>query len=463
MMAAALGAADAPAVAAKTSEWNVSDFGAVAGGAQDCTAAFQKALDAACAANGGVVFAPTGRYRFDGVLTVPHDVTLRGVFPYSPSHAGIRDKSPELPVYGSVLEPYANAGTEEGPAFITLQSNATLQGFTVHYPDQKPDATEPTKYPYAVALRGNNPAVTDVELLNPYNGIDAAKNQRALVRNIHGQPIHIGVWVDEIYDIGRIENVHWNPWWTMGTPVYEWQMAHGVGFLFGRTDWHYVLDTFCFGYHVGYHFTKTKAGGTNGNFLGIGADNCETAVIVEETQPMGLMITNGEFVSFLGPDPTMVRVTKSHTGTVRFTNCAFWGPCNRNAVIDGFGTVGFGDCTFVQWGHQVGKEAGSAEDAPSIDVLSGSVLVRGCEFMEDKPQILLHKGCARAVITDNLLLGKKRIKNDSKGNVVVKNNVTTPDSKAWRDGSAAGPGPRGDLLRRNMRKKMQEKNDKKDK
>ena len=38
-------------------------------------------------------------------------------------------------------------------------------------------------------------------------------------------------------------------------------------FEFGRTDWHYVLNTFCFGYGVGYKFSETKAGlerGVNG-------------------------------------------------------------------------------------------------------------------------------------------------------------------------------------------------------
>ena len=64
-------------------------------------------------------------------------------------------------------------------------------------------------------MRGKNPAVLDVEFLNPYNGIDASQNERHLIRDVQGQPLRRGIFVDEIYDIGRIEDVHFNPWWSL--------------------------------------------------------------------------------------------------------------------------------------------------------------------------------------------------------------------------------------------------------
>jgi len=405
-------------VSTHSSEWNVMQFDAVADGETDNTAAFQRALDAAGKAGGGVVTVPTGRYSFSGSLILPKEVTLRGVYAYAPSHAGVRDKSDELPKFGSVLMPRANAGAEDGPPFILLQTNDALQGVCVFYPGQNPAGPTPTPYPYTIAMRGNNPAVIDVELLNPYNAIDAGHNQRALIRNVHGQPLHIGVYVDQVYDIGRIENVHWNPWWSMEKDLFQWQMENGVGFIFGRTDWHYVLNTFCFGYNIGYKFIATEKGAANGNFLGIGADDCYTAVVIEQSAPYGILITNGEFVSFHGPDPTMVRVEATHTGSVRFNNCAFWGPCNRNAVIDGKGTVGFGDCTFVHWGHH-------REGCHAIEASGGSVLVRGCEFREDRPQVRLGEGVARAIITENLVTGAVRMANESKGNVIIEKNIGT--------------------------------------
>ena len=186
-----------------------------------------------------------------------------------------------------------------------------------------------------------------------------------------------------------------------------------------------MLNTFCFGYNVGYKFIKSGAGPCNGNFLGLGADDCRRAVVVEECAPFGLLITNGEFVSFHGPDPTMVEVVKGHTGSVRFVNCSFWGPCRQIAKIAGQGTVGFSDCTFVQWDSK-------GEGRHALQVESGTLLVRGCEFRADKPQIQLGEAVDRAVIAENLFAGPAQIANNSKGDVQIANNAARPAARGQR-------------------------------
>lgn len=396
--------------------WNVVEYGAKGDGRSDDTAAFQRALDAAGKAGGGIVLVPRGVYRFAGHLNVPSAVTLKGLWESVPAHNGLRDPGLPKPTDdGTTFLVTEGAGRDEGPAFITLNTNSTLKGVVLYYPEQIADDV-PKPYPWAIAMRGKNPAVLDCELLNPYQGIDATHNERHLIRNVHGQPLRRGVRVDAIYDIGRIENVHFNPWWSMKPKLFAWQKAHGEAFVFARSDWQYVLNTFCFGYHVGYRFVASRAGVCNGNFLGIGADDCETAVVVEQSAPMGLLITNGQFVSFRGPDPTMVEVAPTHTGTVRFLNCAFWGPCHQIARISGRGTVGFGDCTFVQWDAR--KEGRAA-----LQATEGTLLVRGCEFREDKPQIELGEGVRRAVIAENVVSGQLRIANRSWGSVRISDNV----------------------------------------
>lgn len=395
---------------------DVRAHGAKGDGTTDDTAAFQAALDAAHAARAGVVYAPPGNYRFQGSLKVPDGVTLKGVWESVPSHNGLRNRGLPKPTDdGTTLLVTGGAGSEEGAPFITLNTNSTLKGVVVYYPDQVSDDA-PKPYPYAVAMRGKNPAVLDVELLNPYNGIDATQNERHLVRNVHGQPLRRGILVDAIYDIGRIENVHFNPWWSVRPKLLQWQMENGEAFLFGRSDWQYVLNTFCFGYKVGYRFLETKAGVCNGNFLGIGADDCYTAVVVDQSAPFGLLITNGEFVSFHGPDPTMVEVGKDHRGSVRFVNCAFWGPCQQIARIAGRGTVGFSDCTFTQWDSK-------GEGRHALQVESGTVMVRGCEFRAPKKQIRLDEAVRRAVITGNVFAGAEAIENRSKGKVQIAANA----------------------------------------
>ena len=395
--------------------FRVETFGARGDGQTDDTEAFQRAMDAAGHAGGGVVYAGRGNYLFRGHLSVPSAVTLKGMWESVPSHVGLRNTGAPKPTDdGTTFLVTENRGMEAGTGFITLTNNSTLKGVVLYYSEQKVDE-EPQPYPWSIVMRGKNPAVLSVELLNSYNGIDAAHNERHLIRDVQGQPLRRGIYVDDIYDIGRIENVHFNPWWSQKPKVFQWQQTNGEAFIFGRSDWQYVFNTFCFGYAVGYKFIETKAGVCNGNFLGIGADDCFTAVVVENCAPFGLLISNGEFVSFHGPDPTMVRVEPSNRGSVRFVNCAFWGPCNQIAKTAGRGTTGFSDCTFVQWDR---KKEGRA----ALQAESGAVLVRGCEFREDKPQVRLGGSVSRAIITDNLFTGKVRVENGIGPNATIANN-----------------------------------------
>jgi hypothetical protein len=390
---------------------NVVHFGARDDGNTDNTVAFQRALDAARKAGGGTVYAPPGRYLFRGTLDVPEGVSLRGSYLCVPSHTGIRDKGQVKPGEdGTALYVTSGRGKEDGRPFLTLNSNSSVSGLTIFYPEQDTESI-PVAYPWTIAMRGKNPAVQDVELLNPYIGIDASQNERHNIRNVTGQPLRRGIWVDAIYDIGRIENVHFNPWWSSRGKAYDWQTEHGEAFVFGRADWEYVFNTFCFGYHVGYKFVETPRGGCNGNYVGIGADDCNRAVLVEQCAPYGLLIVNGEFTSFHGEDPTMVEVLPSNSGVLRISNSAFWGPCQQIAKVGGSGTVGFSDCTFVQWSKE-GEHA-------AIQAASGSLLVQGCEFLERKKHISLGESVERAIISGNLFAGPAQIHNASKHDVQI--------------------------------------------
>lgn len=404
-----LSVAQAPGAQSLVHENNVKDFGARGDGATSETAAFQRALDSTHQAGGGTVYAPPGRYLFRDTLNIPEGVTLRGSFSCLPSHTGLRDHGQPKPGEdGTAFLVTAGRGNEDGQPFITLNTNSSIAGLTIYYPEQVTDAA-PIAYPWTIAMRGKNPAAFDLELLNPYQGIDASRNERHNVRNICGQPLRRGIFIDAIYDIGRVENVHLNPWWSGHGRVFQWQMENGEAFILGRADWEYVLNTFCYGYRVGYKFIHTKTGECNGNFLGIGADNCNRAVLVEQSAPYGLLITNGEFTSFTGDDPTMVEVLETNNGVVRFSNSAFWGPCNQIAKIAGQGTVGFSDCTFVEW-HK---------DRAAIQASSGSVLIRGCEFRQNQPHISLAEGVARGIITGNLFTGPAQIHNAAAKNVQI--------------------------------------------
>jgi hypothetical protein len=198
----------------------------------------------------------------------------------------------------------------------------------------------------------------------------------------------------------------------MKPALFNRQKANGEAFIFERTDWHYVLNTFCFGYRVGYKFGGSNTGVCNGNLLETGADACHTSVLVEKSAPMGLLISNGEFVAMDDENPMVVGA--GNEGNTTFSNCAFWGHCNQKAIIDGRRTATFSDCIFMQWDH-------NREGRNAIRAIGGYVIIRGCNFMTDSPQIFIGEKVSRAVVTGNIVRGKVRI-DDQSGNAVVKDN-----------------------------------------
>jgi len=389
-----------PALGARVS---VMDFGAKADGVTDDTAAFAAAF-AALPAGGGTVSVPTGNYMIKTHLSVPPNTTLEGVWSIPTAFSQMK---------GSTLLAVEGAGSETGPAFITLAINSTIKGITVYYPDQK--AEKIVAYPWCVACAGgDNASIVDCLLVNPYKAVDIGSHAsgRHYIRNLYGQPLKTGIFVDKCFDVGRIENVHFWPFWQWDekSGIREWMWANSEAFVFARTDWEYVLNTFVFGYKTGYRFTKSADGAMNGNLLGIGADATENAVVVEYSQKPGLLITNGEFVAFAGSNPCEVVVKDTHDGVVQFVNCAYWGPADQIARIAGTGQVTFSACNFLGWNRKNNK-------TPAIELSGGDLIVNACTFNGAGPQVTLLGKARSAVITGNRMGGPQAISNPAKADL----------------------------------------------
>ncbi len=394
---------------ARNLRWNVAEAGAKPDGQADCTAVFQKLLDQAGRAGGGVVEAPAGRYRIDGNLTIPANVTLQGIYRMPPT-SGPRALTN---LTGTVLLAYAGRGSAEGPPFIRLAgNNAVLAGWIVAYPDWRQSDVPPVPYPPCVLSQDTeNVGVHDCLLLNPYEGIRLVRAHRHLVRNVTGYPIKRGLYVDECYDIGHVENVHYWPFgvsYNPDNPFCKWVNTQGVAFEFARTDWHYVLNTFCFGYGVGYKFSASRHGSANGNFLGLGADSCERAVVVEQAQPPGLLISNGEFVGrWNSTNSVCLEVMPQAEGKVSLVNCSFWGPIDRCVWMRSpVGQFSASACHFVNWDN---RGAGS----PALQLDAGRAIVQGCTFNEENLHVQVGSNVVSAILTGNQAPGGFRVENQA--------------------------------------------------
>ncbi|CEK16993.1 endopolygalacturonase [Chthonomonas calidirosea] len=379
--------------AANSAHFDARQFGVRGDGHHDDTDALQKALDAAGKVGGGIVSLPAGQYRINGHLSIPGGVTLQGTFRAAP--CARHDPYPQL--YGTVLLAYAGRGKPNDPPFIRLAGQmAALAGVIITYPEWKQTDVPPVPYPPTVLAEGGveDVAIMDCCFLNTYEAIRLQEAHRHYVRNVYGYPHWRGLYVDACYDIGRVENCHF---WPFGVsfdpkdPFCQWVNTNAVAFEFARTDWQYVLNTFCFGYGVGYKFSESKAGACNGNFLGIGSDSCERDILVEQAQPYGLLITNGEFVGrWTSTSAVCVEIGEKVSSKVSLSNCAFWGPIERIVWQRGPNAQFTASaCHFVDW------------TSTALQIDAGKVIVQGCTFMQPKTAAIIGEQVKSAIFIGN--------------------------------------------------------------
>ncbi len=397
-----LGGALPPAVRAgepglqrrSSSSLNVRDFGATGNGKSDDTAAFAAAMKEAAAGGGDLVAVPRGSYLIEGGLDVPPNVTLEGVF---------RAPTARTQNRGSTLLAVAGAGQADGAPFITLHQNSTLHGLTVFYPGQK-QANPPTPYPWTVRGIGDNCSLVDVLLVNPYQAVDFGTHAagRHWIRGLYAQPLYRGIFVDQCYDVGRIQDVHFWPFWGgWEGDLGQFTREQGIAFILGRTDWEYMFNCFCIGFRVGFQLVQTKAGAPNAVLTQCGSDIGPTAVRVEGVQEhAGISFVNGQFMAG-------IEVRETNAGPVKFTGCGFWGipTTDSHAILEGRGHTIFNGCHFTGWGQ---KNA----EAPCIHAKRGGLTVTACDFAErSRAQIAIEADVEAALVFGNRFRGEARVAN----------------------------------------------------
>ena len=373
---------------------------AVAGdGVKDDTAALQAILDET-GKTGGQVELAAGRYLIKGFLTIPTGVTLKGT--WEAPHHGVWDK-------GTTLLLTAGRGHEDGPASISLKESAAIKGVTMIWPEEKAENIVP--YPWAIRGTGMHNTVENVTLVNAYQGIKIGDpwSELHFIRNVFGCVLRRGIFIDSTSDIGRIENVHFNThyWIRSRYPGIQAQDDGATGklvtgfaqknleaFIFGRTDWEYVANTFVWGAKIGYKFIHTKDGECNGQFMGIGADACDVGLQIDAIQSIGIQVTNGEFTAFEGPNRAGVLVSPGATGAAQFVNCNFWSTPGGAAVIHGDIQAVFNACHFTD--HS---------DTGILQADAGSINVSNCLFAAGTNAITLKPGVKAAIVTGNLQPG----------------------------------------------------------
>ncbi len=408
---------------------DVCCFGAEGDGETDDTKAFQTALNQAHAAGGGAVFVPPGRYLIASHLIVPRNVVLEGIFTAPPTAPWQNNATGQPELAGSVLLAVEDAGKSDGTPFIQLDYNATLKGLVVFYPEQT-DTDPPVAYPWTVSssLQGaDNCCIVDVLLINPYQAVDFGGRHtgRHYIRNLYGQPLYRGLYIDHCLDVGRVENVHFWPFWSASGAAAAFTRKEGKAFVIGRTDWQHLTACFCISYETGFQFVRCAGsnpsyqGGGNAMIIGGGADLCNRAVHVVELQGhSGTRFTNSQIYGD-------IIVESSNHGPLQFSVCGLFGSVYGShgvglARIEGGGKVSFADCHI----HCIDPRNTAH---PLIHAEAGRLQVRGCEFLDGhapRDHVVLDEGVVYASISDNTSRSPFTVINKAKGKSVIRDNLS---------------------------------------
>jgi hypothetical protein len=339
---------------------------------------------------------------------VPAGVTLEGVW---------QGPAAYVPGRGTVLLAVGGKDDPAGRPLITLREGAQLRALTVFHPEQRQE-NPPLAYPWAVRAGGIGCAVTDVLLVNPYQGVDFASEPsgRHSVHGLYGQPLYRGLAIDRSLDVGRIENVHFWPFWDeWRSPLKAFMAERGVAFVVGRADWEYLSNCFCIGYRIGFHFVETADGAANALLTQCGSDIGPTAVRVDHCQVhSGLSFVNGQFMA-------SVEVGETNRGPLKLTACGFWGveTTDSQLVLAGTGHTTVMGCHFQDWAHR-------DKEAPAIDARRGGLTLTACDFHGSAaPQLRLGADVEAAVIVGNRFRGAQRIENHAGERAQIGLNVAT--------------------------------------
>lgn len=392
-------------------------------GKKDDLRAIQSALDTAGRKGGGIVFLPAGNYLVSGHLRIPAGTTLSGIARAPQLY------DPKTP--GSTLLAVEGEGQPNGTPFITMEGpNSILDGITVFYPNQK-ISEKPLAYPWTIRSgEKSNLSLINVLLVNPYQGVDFSTvgSGRHYIRGLYGQPLYRGLQVDKCYDVGRIHDVHFWPFWTLDKKILDFQIANATAFIFQRTDWEMVEGVFCWGYRNGIEFSASADGAMNGQLTNVGLDAVDVGIWIKDTQGPGISISNlsvandnngREHIAILGSPGISNSPNRVITGAayLYINGGSFWGWWNRIIKWENDGVLSMSSSRFAPF----------QLNGPMAELLTGQIQLQNNTFSMYpgvKPRagvgILVGPKVKNASIHDNLMNGLS-VENPS-GRAVVNNN-----------------------------------------
>lgn len=318
--------------------YNVLDFDIDPTGQEDCTSEVQKLLNKIGNLGGGTLYFPTGFYKIERDLTIPKGVTIRGDW---------KEPTAGEAMEGTVLMAYTGRGKGlNDTPFMEMEVGAGLMNVIVWYPEQTPDDIQPYSPAVTFGVNGyfgneyNN--VKNVTFVNAYTAVHFSYTNGGaspVVNGLYGSPLSIGVEVDNIADVGRVEWLDLSPEYWIGCGLYEkmgmddpfkteanaesvrdYIYNNAVGLIMRRNDWSYACWLNIEGYSKGFAAMASVASegsSPNGHNYGFTFTNCKTGISIEASNYVGIMFADVDIVGC----ETGISIGAGTSDVAQFSDC----------------------------------------------------------------------------------------------------------------------------------------------
>lgn len=227
-------------------------------------------------------------------------------------------------------------------AFL-MQASTGMAGFAYVYPEQVGRAgtdAVPTVFGWLIgtdlSLGTNLDSIylENLLLINPYLGINLDKAGRFYLRNIHGQPLKKGIFIDRVYDVPRMENIHfWPFWYALDSNIGVWCTQNLRQIECNRVDGMNAFGILTLGGQQGLWLSQTSAANGFGpawaTFTGCNFDGCTLPIGIEKVQNVQFFGGSGTTLNAGYP---IVHAFGDIQGTVNFVGFKFYGLSNMALV-----------------------------------------------------------------------------------------------------------------------------------
>jgi hypothetical protein len=243
--------------------FDVKVYEAVGDGVTNDQPKIQAAIDAAQAAGGGIVWFPPGRYQLDSTLVISKRVSLEGAG-WSPTYD---ERGGSWLTLGKVRVSSRANGSNAAICIKDTAGGTTIRNLAFNY--VQPDSADVvggfwTPYPhdFAITIDGaNDVLIENTHLFNPTKGIKVFRSPtakrnpgRIRLNGISGQPLQIGIEIDNAMDVCRVSNVHFWPFYATQPSIISYQRITSTGIASYRNDNPCFESVFVYEYKRGFHF-----------------------------------------------------------------------------------------------------------------------------------------------------------------------------------------------------------------